>query len=183
VLLQTSTVVGTKVLGDPGKIFANIVEDTGKALLVLRAAIQLRHHLLGIFNGCERLIWAGVTHTGPGIGAVWDSHAEFQRAEARAGFLAALEKVLQFLVDRDAAGPPCRSVRATLNVTREKFRSGQQTTHSAHVPVAVATNLVVDTAEHKHLLLERLKRLGDPFQVEVGTVLVRPEFPRDGAVG
>ena len=101
----------------------------------------------------------GVDHPGPGVGAVGDHDAELERAEPGARGRVVLEEVLDLLVDRQAAGPAGRRVRAALDVAREELDAGQQAADAAHVVVAVAADLVADAVQGQRPVLERLQRL------------------------
>ena len=53
----------------------------------------------------------------------------------------------------------------------------------AHVSITVAADLVVDPLQGQHLFLERLQRLENAFELKLLALALRPEFPRNGAVG
>ena len=67
------------------EVFLEVVENAAEAFFVFRSAVELGEHLVGIVDRRERLVGAGVGHAGPGVGAVGDHDAEFERAEAGAG--------------------------------------------------------------------------------------------------
>jgi hypothetical protein len=55
---------------------------------------------------------------------------------------------------------------------------GKQATHSAHVTIAVAPDLIRDTLERHQPVLEWVEGRENPLQLQVGPGLFRPKFPR-----
>src|SRR5262249_33244341 len=108
---------------------------------------------------------------------------ELQRAEARARRWAALQVVLDFLIDRQSAGPAGRRVRAALDVAGKQFDSCQQAADAAHVIVAVAADLIANAVEDERALLERLQRLQALLEGGQLAFLVGPERGGHDAVG
>ncbi len=147
VLFEQLAVFGADELFDFLEVILQVVEDAAESLLVLHAAVELGEHLVGVVDRRERLVGAGVRHTSPGVGAIGDHDAEFERAEASAGGRICLQEVLDFLVDGDAFGPAGRRVGAALDVAGEQFGAGEQAADAAHVVVAVAADLVGNAVE------------------------------------
>jgi hypothetical protein len=105
-----------------------------------------------------------------------------QGSKTRTRVLAALEVILDLLVDRNAAGPAGRRVRAALDVAGEQLDAGEQAAHAAHVVVTVAAHLVAQPFQHQHPVLERLERRHDFLQLKIAALFLRPEGGRNGAV-
>ena len=87
------------------------------------------------------------------------------------------------LIDRNSASPSCRRIATTLYIARCEFDSGQQTTHTPHVAVAIASNLVANTPDDKHLLAILLERFQDLFELKIGSLGVRPKVLFNCAIG
>ena len=160
-----------------------VVENARQQLAVLGLAVELVEHLVGIVDRRQRLVGAGVGHAGPGVGPIGDHDAEFERAEPGLRGGIALQEVLDLLVDRDAAGPAGRRVRAALDVARKELDAGEQAADAAHVVVAVAADAVADAVEDQRAVLERGERLEDRLERELVALLVGPEVAGHDPVG
>ncbi len=147
VLFEQPAILGADGRRQTQQVAAQIVEHAADGLPIAHAAVEAVEHLVGIVDRGDGPIGAGVDHAGPGVGAVGDHDAEFERAEAGAGAGVALEEVLDFLIDGDAAGPAGRRVAAALHVAGEEFDAGEQTAHAAHVGVAVAADAIADAVQ------------------------------------
>ena len=109
-LLEQPAVLGAEQPADFLQVVAHVVEDALETLLVLQLAVELLIHLVRVGDRRDRLVRAGIRHPGPRIGAVGDSDTKLERTEPGAGLFAALKKTLELLIDRNAAGPPCRCI-------------------------------------------------------------------------
>ncbi len=183
VFLEEGAVFGGHAGGDAVEVLAEGIEDAAEVFAILHLAVELLEELVGVGDGGDGLVGAGVSPAGPGVGAVGDGDAEFEGAEASAGVGLGLEVVLEFLVDRRPAGPAGGGIGAALDVAREQFDPGEEATHAAHVSVAVATDAVTKTFDDQGAVFEGGEGFEDALELEVGAGLVRPEMGGDDAVG
>ena len=165
------------------QIAFQIVQHAAQALLIFHPAVEFLEHLVRIVDRRNRLIAAGVHHPRPGVGMVGHHHAEFQRAEARARFRLLLQKVFDFLIDRNAAGPTGRRVGAALDVAGKQLGAGQQAADAAHVVVAVAAHFVAHAVQDERLIAERIERRQAFWEAEIVAIIVGPKRVRHHAVG
>src|SRR5207249_4011510 len=182
VVFQKPAVLRADQFADLLQVVAYVVEDALETLLVFQLAVELLIHLVRIGNGRHGFVRAGVRHPRPRIGAVRDADAKLNRTEPRARLLLALEEVPYFLIDGNAARPTGRCVRAALDIAGEQLDTREQTTHAAHVAVAVAAHLVGQPVQDQHPVPERLDRRHDFLQLEITAHLVGPVGRRDRPV-
>src|SRR6185295_6845976 len=71
---------------------------------------------------------------------------------------------------------------AAHDVALQKFVTGQQAAHAAHVAVTVPTYLVEDAMQDERAVLVSLQRLEDGLELKTRALLVRPEFIRQRPV-
>src|SRR4030095_3855120 len=104
-----------------------------------------------------------------------DAHAKLQRAEASARVLFALEKTFYLLINGRPARPSRRRIGASLDISGDALDAREQTTHPAHVAIAVATHLIGQSAQDQHPVLERFERRQDFLQLEILSLFIGPE--------
>ena len=147
--LQESAIFRTHRSADLLQVVLQVVEDACQQLSVFCLAEQLVEHLVGIVDGSEWFVRAGVGHASPRISPIRNHDTEFERSESRLRRLILLKMVLDFLVDGDAAGPARGRMRAALNVAWEQLDAGKEATDTAHVIVAVAPNAISHPVENE----------------------------------
>ena len=94
-----------------------------------------------------------------------------------------LQVFADFAINGNSFGPTGWSIPSTHYVAGKEFDASQQTTHSAHVVVPIASNLVVQLFQNEHFVVKRLKRFEDRLVLKVFTVSFRPELIGYGTVG
>ena len=146
-------------------------------------SVELVEHLVGIVDGCQGFVGTGVDHPGPVVGPVGDRHPELQGSEAGTGVRVVLEKIPDFLVDGDTVGPACGGVRAALDVSGEEFNAGEEAADPTLVTVAVAPDLVAESLQHEHALLEPGQGLEDGLELFEWARFILPEIGGQGSVG
>ena len=103
-------VIGTQSSRDSTKIFLQFIQNALQTFLIFHPAVQLMEHLVRVINRSNRLVGTGIDHATPGIRAIGDHHAEFQRSKSRTSFRTSLQIVLDFLIDRQTTRPTCGGV-------------------------------------------------------------------------
>ncbi len=183
VLFEQLPIVGADGGVDLFEIAFQIVQHAAQALLIFHPAVKFLEHLVRIIDRRNRLVAAGVDHARPGVGMVGNHHAEFQRAEARARFRLLLQKVFDFLIDRNAAGPTGRRIGTALDVAGIQLRACEQAADAAHVVVAVAAHLVAHAVQNEGLIAEWIKRRQAFREAEIVSIIGGPKRVRHHAVG
>ena len=182
-LVEQAAIFGADGAAHLLQIVLHVVEHADQHLAVLHFAVELGEHLIRIVDRRDRLVRPGIDHAGPSVGPIGDHDAELERAEAGARGGVVLQMTLDLLVDRDAAGPAGRRIRAALDVAGKQLDAGEQAADAAHVAIAVAADLVAHAVQHQRAILKRLERLEALLERELLPFFVRPECARHDAVG
>ncbi len=126
VLVEQLAVLGADRRADLLQVVLQVVEHALQALPVLHPAVELVEHLIGIVDRRDRLVRRRrrpcASRCRPDSGTITPNSSEPKRVRV-AGSLCRM--VLDLLVDRDAAGPAGRRVRAALDVAGEQLDAGQ----------------------------------------------------------
>jgi hypothetical protein len=94
-----------------------------------------------------------------------------------------LQIIRDFLIDRDTACPPGWRIGSALDVPWVEFDSGEQAADSAHVVIAITSNLVAHAVECEQPIFEWFEGRHDSFEREFRTFFVGPKVWRDHAIG
>ena len=183
VLAQQMPIFLTHQLLDAAQIVSQVIQHAGQQLPILLLPVELVEHLVRIIDRSHRLVGAGVGHPRPCVSSVGDHNTKFERAKSRACGGVGLILIANELVNRDTFRPTGRRVRSTLNITGKEFDSGQQTSNSPHMSIAITLDAIADAVHGHHAILEFAQRFEDAFQLESFALDIRPEMLGNDAIG